>query len=166
MNRTFNFLLATICCGTMIFVSDAQASAQYGLTVEASTPAVVPGTTYRFYVDMLDPTDRMSAVFGNNESNLFVNTPDGVFNSGFNGSWSASGINPAFLSFFPDMADDTYATIGLTGPASVSGISGAADPSIVEDGDEPITPYFLNDGATSLSSTSLTGSSWFVLNTA
>ena len=164
MNRTFNFLLAAICCGTMIFAS--QATAQYTLTVEASTPVVVPGTTYHFYVDMLDPTDRMSAVFGNNESNLVINTPDGAFNTAFNSSWSASGISPAFVAIFPEMADDTYATIGLTGPASASGIAGAADPSLVEDASEPVTPYFLNHGATSLSSTTLTGSSWYVLNTA
>ncbi|MBC8150996.1 MAG: hypothetical protein H8E97_06895, partial [Bacteroidetes bacterium] len=164
MNRTFNFFLATICCGSMIFATPA--TAQYTLTVEASTPAVAPGTTYRFYVDMLDPTDRMSAVFGNDQSNLVINTPDGAFNSAFNSSWSASGINPAFLPLFPEMADDTYATIGVTGPASTSGIPGAADPSLVEDDSEPITPYFLTDGATSLSSTTLVGSSWYVLNTA
>ena len=119
-------------------------SVAYTLTVEASTPAVASGTTYRFYVNMLDPTDRMSAVFGNNESNLIINTPDGAFNSSFNASWSASGINPAFLSFFPEMADDTFATIGLDGPASDSGIDGAADPSLVEDPHSLLSPYFLN----------------------
>ena len=41
------------------------------------------------------------------------------------------------------MADDTYATIGLNGPASASGIIGAADPSLVEDSAQAITPYFL-----------------------
>ena len=116
----------------------------YTLTVEASTPSCSSGTTYRFYVNMLDPTDRMSAVFGNNESNLVINTPDGAFNSSFNASWSASGINPAFLSFFPEMADDTYATIGLDGPASDSGIDGAADPSIVEDSVQPIISLLYN----------------------
>ena len=64
------------------------------------------------------------------------------------------------------LADDTYATIGLTGPASTSGLEGAADPSIVEDAAQPITPYFLTPGATNLESTTLTGSSWYVLNTA
>ena len=49
-----------------------------------------------------------------------MNTPDGAFNSAFNSSWNASGINPAFLPVFPELADDTYATIGLTGPASTS----------------------------------------------
>ena len=121
---------------------------------------------YRFYVDMQDPTDRMSSVFGNDQASLLVNTPDGAFNSAFNSSWNASGINPAFVAVFPDLADDTYATIGLTGPASTSGIAGAADPSIVEDAVQPVTPYFLTPGATSLAATTLTGSSWYVLNTA
>ena len=164
MTRTFNIFLTAITCCTMLFATSL--TAQYSLIVETSTPAVTPGTIYRFYVDMNDATDRMSAVFGNNENNLILNTPDGAFNSGFNSSWSASGINPAFLGFFPDMADDTYATIGLEGPASSSGIDGAADPSIVEDGSQPITPYFTTDGSTSLASTTLTGSSWYILNTA
>ena len=138
----------------------------YPLTVEA-TPAATAGlTTYRFYVDMQDATDRMSAVFGNDQASLLVNTPGGAFNSPFNSSWNASGINPAFLPVFPDLADDTYATVGLTGPASTSGIAGAADPSIVEDATQPITPYFLTPGATNLESTTLTGASWYVLNTA
>ena len=140
--------------------------AQYSLTVEAA-PAVTEGlTTYRFYVNMADPTDRMSAVFGNNQASLLLETPDGAFNSAFNASWSASGINPAFLAVAPDLADDTYATIGLEGPASVSGIAEAADPSIVEDVNQLISPYFLTDGATSLESTTLTGASWYILNTA
>ena len=64
------------------------------------------------------------------------------------------------------MADDTYATIGLEGPAATSGIPNAADPSIVEDSTQPITPYFLTDGATSVVSNTVTGSSWYILNTA
>ncbi|MEC7694356.1 MAG: hypothetical protein VX446_08175, partial [Bacteroidota bacterium] len=141
-------------------------SAQYDLTIDSS-PAVQDGlTTYRFYVNMADATDRMSAVYGNDEAQLFISTPDGAYNSAFNSSWNASGINPAFLGAFPELADDTYATIGLTGPASTSGVEGAADPSIVEDAAQPITPYFLTPGATNLESTTLTGSSWYVLNTA
>ena len=40
-----------------------------------------------------------------------------------------------FLALVPDLADDSYATINLDGPASTSGIAGAADPSLVEDAD-------------------------------
>ena len=64
------------------------------------------------------------------------------------------------------MADDTYATIGLSGPASSSDIAGAADPSIVEDAAQPVTPFFTTPGATQLLSNTLTGSSYYVLNTA
>ena len=87
--------------GSCDFCSCARA-ADYTLTVEAA-PAVTPGsTTYRFYVDMQDPTDRMSAVFGNDQSSLLVNTPAGAFNNGFNTSWNASastqGCFPCFLT--------------------------------------------------------------------
>ena len=142
------------------------AGVAYPLVVEASPAVGAGGTVYRFYVQMQDASDRMSAVFGNDQASLLVNTPAGAFNSPFNSSWNASGINPAFLPVFPDLADDTYATIGLSGPASTSGIAGAADPSIVEDATQAITPYFLTPGATNLTSTTLTGSSWYVLNTA
>ena len=153
-------------CALLFLGIAATGSAQYDLAVE-SYPAVQEGlTTHRVYVEMADATDRVSAVYGNDEAGLFINTPDGAYNSAFNSSWNASGINPAFLGTFPELADDTYATIGLTGPASTSGVEDAADPSIVEDSAQPITPYFLTPGATALESTTLTGSSWYILNTA
>ena len=121
-------LLAVLVCAFSFF-----GNSQYTLTVESSAPAgaATPGSVYRFYVDMQDATDRMSAVFGNDQANLIVNAPGGVFNSAFNSGWSAAGINPLFLPAFPDLADDSYATIGLEGPAS--SVPGAADPSLVED---------------------------------
>jgi len=140
-------------------------SDSYSLTVESSAAVTAVGTTYRFYVNMSDPLDRMSAVYGDDDSNLIINTPAGAFNSAFNSSWSASGINPAFIAVFPDMADDSYATIGLDGPAASSGISNAADPSIVEDPIQPVTPFFTVDGATSLAVTTHIGASWYILNT-
>ena len=156
---------ATIDDGSCEFCS-CQRPASYTLTVEAS-PAVTPGmTVHRYYVNMLDASDRMSAVYGNNEDELRVEAPLGVFNSPYNTSWNALGVNAAFLPTFPDLADDSYATIGLTGPASASGQPGAADPSIVEDASQPFTPFFLNDGASELLSNTLTGASWYVLNTA
>ncbi|HAY56230.1 MAG TPA: hypothetical protein DCX49_02275, partial [Flavobacteriales bacterium] len=123
-------------------------------------------TAYRFYINMLDATDRMSAVYGNNEASLEVNAPAGVFNSTFNASWNASGINPAFVPVFPELVDDTYATIGLDGPAASSELADAADPSVVEDNNQLITPFFLEANATTLLSNTVTGSSWYILNTA
>ena len=156
----------TFCAALLMGVQISGTAQEYDLSVEAS-PAVQEGlTTYKFYVNMEDATDRMSAVFGNNDFPLEITTPDGAFNSGFNSSWSASGINPAFIATFPELVDDSYATIGLEGPASTSGLAFAADPSLVEDADQPITPYFQSDGTTSLLSNTLTGASWYVLNTA
>ena len=164
MSRITLFFAFALCC--IFSLNTSTVSAQYSLTVEASVPAAASGTTYKFYVNMSDPSDRMSAVFGNNEMPLDISVPEGAFSSTFNASWSASGINPAFLPFFPDMADDTYATIGLTGPAASSGIADAADPSIVEDSAQPVTPFFTTSGSTHLLSNTLTGSSYYVLNTA
>ena len=143
------------------------AQSVYTLTIE-DTPAVgAGGTVYRFYVNSNDPTDKMSAVFGNNNDNLILNTPAGIFNSVANSNWSAAGLNPAFEAFFPDQVDDSYATINLEGPAATSGILQAADPSLVEDATigNPISTYFTTGGS-DLTVTTITGGSWYVLNTA
>ena len=55
-----------LCC-------DASAST-YSLTIEASTPAFVEGTVYRFFVNALDASDKISAVFGNDVDPLVINT--------------------------------------------------------------------------------------------
>ena len=151
----------------LIGLSNSGFSQDYCLTVESADASVVAdATTYRFYVNSADATDKISAVFGNDLAAWEVNAPDGIFNSPMSVTWNASGVNPAFLPAFPDLADDSYATIGLEGPASTSGIMGAADPSIVEDEDQPVSPFFQTDGATELLSNSEIGSAVYVLNTA
>ena len=161
--RLFKQLFLSLC---LSFCTLTLGFSQYTLTVESSTPAVVPGTVYRIYVDMQDASDRMSAVFGNNVSPLNLSTPSGVFNSSFNSSWNASGISAAFLATQPEMADDTYATIGLVGPSSESGITNSYDPSVIEDGDQPMTPFFTTDGESSLQVNTLIGGSYYILDTA
>ena len=102
----------------------------YKLTVEEYNVGAL-GTTYRFYVNAEDASDKISAVFGNDQMPLVINTPDGIYNDAFNTSWNASGINSALFGFFPDLEYDSYATIGLEGPAA--GVAGAEDPSLVQD---------------------------------
>ncbi|MDA0904214.1 MAG: lamin tail domain-containing protein [Bacteroidetes bacterium] len=150
-----------------VLVPFSGALAQHTLTVESSAAVGAGGTVYRFYVNANDDTDKFSAVFGNNESHLVISAPDGIFNTPLNASWNASGINPAFLGVFPDLADDSYATIGLEGPASTSGLAGAADPSIVEDPSlSPTISGYFTAGGTLLNVNTLVGGSWYVLNTA
>ena len=107
--------------------------------------------------------DRVSAVYGFDEAPMVVSAPAGVFNSEWNLSWSASGLGAAFIALYPEMVDDTYATIGLEGPASESDLDNAEDPDLVEDAMQSITPFFLQDGATGLEASTITGSSWYVV---
>ena len=139
---------------------------RYTLTVEAH-PAVNEGLTrYRLYVNMVNVDDRLSAVFGNTMNNLVVDAPMGAYNHSVNGSWNASGLNPFFIYFYPELADDTYGTIGLTEPEHTSDIPDAMDPVLAEDPSQPISPFFQTNGATGLEATSFIGSAWYVLNTA
>ena len=136
----------------------------YKLIVEEYNVGAL-GTTYRFYVNALDPTDKISAVFGNDQKPLVINTPDGIYNDAFNTAWNASGINAALFGFFPDLEYDSFATIGLEGPAA--GVAGAEDPSLVQDSSlSPSVSGYFTAGGTQLSVNTLTGASWYVLNTA
>ena len=153
-----------------VCVNPAEAVA-YTLTVE-SAPAqyVQDHTVYRFYVNMTDYTDKMSSVFGNDQQPLVINTPSGIFNSSC-GSWGWSAPNCQFmncgdLNLIPcwDKVDDSYATIGLDEPAA----GDQAYPSLVEDNylDPTISEYFTSGNWTQLNVNTLTGGSWYVLNTA
>ena len=83
-------------------------SPDFSLTVEASPAVVVENAmTYRFYVNMMEAGDRMSAVFGNSTKPLVVEVPEGAFNALENGSWSAVGLTPGLFSMFPELQDDT-----------------------------------------------------------
>ena len=104
-------------------------SSPYTLTVESSPAANVPGRFTDSTSTPMTPQIKCLRFLVMTKHILIINAPAGIFNSPANTSWSAAGINPLFLPFFPDMADDSYATIGLDGPAS----GDAADPSIVED---------------------------------
>ena len=98
-----NFFTLTLCFLTLSL------TAQYSLIVESSEALFVPGNTvYRFYVNMAYASDKLSAVFGNDQDNLIINTPAGIFNSPDN----YCNINPAFWPLFPEIQDDSYISIG------------------------------------------------------
>ena len=143
------------------------AFAQYSLTVESAVPVgdTTPGMVYRFYVHTDDASDKLSAVYGSDSSPLVINTPDGIYNSAAAAGPSAEGLSDFLLGFFPEIADDSYATVNLTGAAASSGIVGAAAPQVIEDPalSNGITDYFTgsNDG-TLLEVNTLIGGSWFL----
>ena len=120
-------------------------------------------TTYRIKLAGLGETDMLVAIYGLEETPLHISSSEGVFQSALNPSWSASGLNPAFFSAFPDLAYDSYVTIGMAGPASVSPVAGVVDPSIVESEEAPIQTFFTTEGQSELLVNSSVGSSVYVL---
>lgn len=140
-------------------------SAQYSLVV-SEEPSVLDGMTkFRLYIQLSDPADQISAIFGTDKNPMTIEAPKGVFNSPFNGSWSASGLNPNFFEAMPSMVDDSFATIGLDGPAS-SGKPNSEDPIMVDDRSNPWAQFFKENEAVKLEINTLLGGSWFVLKTA
>lgn len=120
-------------------------------------------TTYRIKLAGLGETDMLVAIYGLEETPLHISSSEGFFQSALNPSWSASGLNPAFFSAFPDLAYDSYVTIGVDGPASVSPVAGVVDPSIVESEEAPIQTFFTTEGQSELLVNSSVGSSVYVL---
>lgn len=140
-------------------------SAQYSLVV-SEEPSVLDGMTkFRLHIQLSDPADQISAIFGTDKNPMTIEAPKGVFNSPFNGSWSASGLNPNFFEAMPSMVDDSFATIGLDGPAS-SGKPNSEDPIMVDDRSNPWAQFFKENEAVKLEINTLLGGSWFVLKTA
>jgi hypothetical protein len=122
-------------------------------------------TKFRLHIQLADPADQISAIFGTDKNPMTIEAPKGVFNSPFNGSWSASGLNPNFFEAMPSMVDDSFATIGLDGPAS-SGKPNSEDPIMVDDRSNPWAQFFKENEAVKLEINTLLGGSWFVLKTA
>ena len=140
-------------------------SAQYSLVV-SEEPSVIDGMTkFRLHIQLADPADQISAIFGTDKNPMTIEAPKGVFNSPFNSSWSASGLNPNFFEAMPSMVDDSFATIGLDGPAS-SGRPNSEDPMMVDDRSNPWAQFFKENEAVKLEINTLLGGSWFVLKTA
>ena len=149
-----------LCAG--IFFSGLTFS-QYSLTVSEHATDIIEGqTTYRIYVDMINSGDFMSSVYGNATDPLSFETESGFYNDPL-GSTVASGINPAFIGFFPTIGGDSWITIGIDSQNTGSEVA----ISTVEDAAQPYVAAFQSgsaiDGDDILVNT-VTGGAWYVLN--
>ena len=138
-------------------------AAGYSLTVEVHAVDVVEGqTTYRFYQDMASDDDFLSSVYGNEDAPLNFNVSTSFFNSTFGGT-TAGTINPAFLTFFPELGADSWVTIGIESQPAGSEV----DISVVESQVQPWVSAFAAGSAIDGQSFALndaTGGAWYVLN--
>ena len=127
----------------------------YTLTVEAFPAVNDEMTRYRVYLNA-NAGDFLSAVFGDNTFPFFLSASSGVYNHPL-GTWNAEGVNSLLFSAFPELADDTFATIGAEGAYEEQA-------SIVEDPSNPVTPFFMEDGSVEVETTTEVGMAWYVLN--
>jgi uncharacterized protein (TIGR02145 family) len=118
---------------TSLVFSQGEPTEGYGLvleTVAEHTAGDLAGlTTYRLYMQTAHPTDRVIAAVGDDEFPLSL-MPETSFYQNPYASIIPEGITPAFVSFVPDLAYDSWVTIGLDGASSSS------------DGEEGVTTLF------------------------
>ena len=135
----------------------------YTVSVEVYATDIVPGqTTYRLYQQLANMDDFMSSVFGNNEDPFSLSTTTGFYNSQF-GSTVASGVNPAFIAFFPDLAADSWVTVGIES----QNVGSEVAISTVESSDQPWVGAFAFGESISGQDIVMddnTGGAWYVLN--
>jgi hypothetical protein len=160
-----NFMeTATEADGSCDFCSCADGSPVYGLDIEVvaehTTGPLAGMTTYRYYITTEAENDFVSAISGNTDHPLELNTTAPFFQSPF-GSALGQTINPALFGFAPELAYDSWVTIGVAqapdaaaGEQGVNTVTGPANwPTAFEAGNG----FVLNDDI---------GGAWFVLNVA
>ena len=146
--------------GDCDFCSCNGVSPDYGLEIEVvaeHTEGVLAGqTTYRLYATTANAEDFVSSVYGNAEDTLMVTSTTSFYQHPGGGALGQN-TNPALLASFPELAYDSYVTIGLEQTAT----TGEGEVQTVQTGN-PWTSTF--EGGDDLVFDSELGSLWFILN--
>ncbi|HBL38973.1 MAG TPA: hypothetical protein DDZ19_07815, partial [Flavobacteriales bacterium] len=148
---------------SLAFVFSLGQAQEYTITLEEHATDIVPEqTTYRLYFDMINADDFLSSVYGGDTDPLSITTTTGFYNDPF-GAVTADGINPAFLAFFPEMAADSWVTIGIDGQSSGDQVP----PSTLQSTEQPWTDCFASGSAMDGQDVFIddeTGGAWYILN--
>ena len=133
-----------------------------GYSIDLETYAVdgVAGmTTYRLYATMVNPTDVLSSVVGEDGLETYINTSTSFYQDPFGGALGQL-INPILFGIQPALEYDSYVTIGLTEAADVA--AGEIDITAVESaGSNWIAPF---EAGGNLAIDGAFGGAWFTLN--
>ena len=95
----------------LLVLSSMNAFGQYDLIIE-QVDAGELGIAYQFYVEANNPTDKLSAIFGNDQSPTVFNTPNGV--TTMHSARNASRSQHCYL--FSLSWTDSYATMSVDQP--------------------------------------------------
>lgn len=134
----------------------------YGLEIDTvavhDTGSLAGMITYRFYVTTLASDDFVSAVYGNDQDTLVLVSDSGLYQHPF-GSHLAQNNDPAFFEVFPDLAYDSWVTIGVDGP-TVGGENLVN--TVGASGSESWITQF--EAGEAIVMDDVVGGSWFILN--
>ena len=182
MSKSIHLVAALFCCLTTVFaqqqvaVNSAPAPEGYGLFDEIVTDnvGVLVGalgvtdltgySTYRLYVETVNPTDFVSSVSGDATNPTFVNTTTSFYHAAL-GAGVPNGINSLLFPVYPDLAYDSWVTIGLEG--SPNALAGEANVSTVQSTDNPWFTNFDPGGGLPGGNIAIDdgiGGAWYALN--
>ena len=115
-------------------------------------------TTYRVYMNMQNESDFMSSCSGDSENPLILASTTGEwYNNTYAQIWNAQGLNVVFFTFFPELAYDSFLTIG----AEDSTTPGAQHPSTVWGAIVP-TEEFVGGPGNNITVDDAIGGAWYV----
>ena len=120
-------------------------------------------TTYRVSVQTLHPTDFVTSVSGNATNPTYIETTTSFYQDALGGATPAN-INPLILPTFPDLAYDSWITIGIDGPAS--SVDGETNASVVQSPGQSWATLFdpgLGAPGANIAIDDLVGGVWYVL---
>ena len=140
-------------------VSFAQSGYSLELEVLAThTEGELAGmTTYGLFLNMVHPTDFLSSCSGDDNNPMVMSSSTGTwYNNAFNANWTAAGLNPLLFGAFPELAFDSFLTIGSAnsdeGPFPQS-VSSEVDFTAEFTGPGPGQNFVVDDGL---------GGAWFL----
>ena len=141
-------------------------SAPEGYCISVDTIAIHEGgeldgmTTYRFYLECLNPMDYLSSCSGDATNPLILESSSGSWYNSSNASgWNAWGINPAWFTTYSELEFDSYLTIG---GENALVYASSAEPSTTWGAIDPTTQFEGGDPGVNVTVDDLTGGGWFV----
>ncbi|MBT5147645.1 MAG: hypothetical protein HOM41_03720, partial [Flavobacteriales bacterium] len=140
--------------GTLFETSEA------GYGVEIETIAVHSAgdlsgmTTYRLYLTVPSENDEITSFTGNDEFALSLATTTSFYQESVFGGVTPENISAAAIGFIPNLAYDSWVTVGLDGPASSLETTTSLLPGAWSSQFENGNSFSVDDG---------TGSGWYVL---
>ena len=113
---------------------------------------------YRLFLNTEGSTDKLSAVYGDSDRPLTISSSSDFFQQEpYGGSVPTTSYYPLLFNDFPDLAYDSWVTIGIDQQPQ----SGESEVSYIEDDDLPLSISFETDGG-AIEMNTTTGGAWYI----